>query len=182
MLTLLWSGEKNQIQRWSHASLSTREHCSKTVTARQAIELYTYILNKEVRIIDSTILIMLCHSQCYHKYSTFHIKHVITFVKSCWEAKLQQQNRFCKNKRKCCNEWIYESIAVRVIFLLFVCVLFLRGSGTLDSDHTHHVPARLLEDLAEGAENLLLDGSFLLRVVHRGLHRLPVYCHPKKRV
>lgn len=68
------------------------------------------------------------------------------------------------------------------LFLLLGVFGFLRSSGALDSDHTHHVPARLLEDLAEGPEVLLLGGSFLLRAVRRGLHRLPVDFHQRERV
>lgn len=61
-------------------------------------------------------------------------------------------------------------------------ILFLRGFGALDSDHTHHVPAGLLEDLAEGPQVLLLRWSFLLRAGCRRLHRLPVDCHQQQGV
>lgn len=67
-------------------------------------------------------------------------------------------------------------------FFFCLCVLFLRSSGALDSDHTHHVPARLLEDVAEGAQVLLWCGNFLLRALRRGLHHLPGYFHQRQRV
>lgn len=59
---------------------------------------------------------------------------------------------------------------------------FLRCSGSLDPHHAYHVPAGLLEDLAEGPQVLPLHGAFLLCASSRGLHHLPIYRHPQEGV